>query len=592
MSKITSFLSGNVGLVGGGIAATAVAVVALVASGVLGPTEEPQTEPVVLEEAAEVAPQPVQEETAAPTEATAPEVEVQPEAEVAVVTPQTEPEQEEAPVAEDAPSEEEASAEQEAPVETTEPAPTSVEEEAQEATTDVAENAEESVEDVAETVAEPVESAADAVPSAEETPTPVAPAFDLVRIEPDGSGQIAGTASAHGLIALLLDGVEIAQVQADGAGKFFTFIALGPNPQPRELLLVERLDAGDVRSDSAFLVAPIAAPVEVAKVEVPAADNEVVEEVASAVEEVVEDIVETVETSVEQVVEEVAETVSEPAEPTEPAEPVETVEVPEEPQAPAVLVSDADGVRVVQPATSSSAAEVASAVSIDAISYASTGGVVVAGRGLANGFVRLYLDNRLAQSGGVDGGGMWTLHLSEVEAGLYTMRVDEVDAAGKVLSRVETPFKRETPERVAEAQAQAQAEVETQNAQVEEPAEDQPVVETEQTAVAEEDLAEAASSTTGDDTNVAAVDVAGAESEIGEASSVAETTTETEVEPAPPAKQPAVRIVTVQPGSTLWAIARDRYGEGTMYVQVFEANKDKIRDPNLIYPGQVFTIPE
>ncbi|MCP4820208.1 MAG: LysM peptidoglycan-binding domain-containing protein [Shimia sp.] len=187
---------------------------------------------------------------------------------------------------------------------------------------------------------------------------------------------------------------------------------------------------------------------------------------------------------------------------------------------------------------------------------------------------------------------MWTLHLSEVEAGLYTMRVDEVDAAGKVLSRVETPFKRETRERVAEAQAQAQAEVETQNAQVEEPAEDQPVVETEQTAVAEEDLAEAASSTTGDDTNVADEDVAGAESEIGEASSVAETTTETEVEPAPPAKQPAVRIVTVQPGSTLWAIARDRYGEGTMYVQVFEANKDKIRDPDLIYPGQVFTIPE
>jgi nucleoid-associated protein YgaU len=29
-----------------------------------------------------------------------------------------------------------------------------------------------------------------------------------------------------------------------------------------------------------------------------------------------------------------------------------------------------------------------------------------------------------------------------------------------------------------------------------------------------------------------------------------------------------------------------------MYVQVFEANKDKIKDPNLIYPGQVFSVPE
>ncbi|SNR26944.1 LysM peptidoglycan-binding domain-containing protein [Puniceibacterium sediminis] len=54
----------------------------------------------------------------------------------------------------------------------------------------------------------------------------------------------------------------------------------------------------------------------------------------------------------------------------------------------------------------------------------------------------------------------------------------------------------------------------------------------------------------------------------------------------------AVRAVTVQPGNTLWAIARDRYGEGTAYVRVFEANRDTIRNPDLIYPGQVFTIPD
>ncbi|MEN8660411.1 MAG: LysM peptidoglycan-binding domain-containing protein, partial [Marivita sp.] len=50
--------------------------------------------------------------------------------------------------------------------------------------------------------------------------------------------------------------------------------------------------------------------------------------------------------------------------------------------------------------------------------------------------------------------------------------------------------------------------------------------------------------------------------------------------------------VTVQPGNTLWAIARDRYGEGPAYVKVFEANRDRIRDPDLIYPGQVFSIPD
>ncbi len=54
----------------------------------------------------------------------------------------------------------------------------------------------------------------------------------------------------------------------------------------------------------------------------------------------------------------------------------------------------------------------------------------------------------------------------------------------------------------------------------------------------------------------------------------------------------AVRSVIVQPGNTLWAIARDAYGEGPLYVRVFEANKGQIRNPDLIYPGQVFAVPE
>jgi len=54
---------------------------------------------------------------------------------------------------------------------------------------------------------------------------------------------------------------------------------------------------------------------------------------------------------------------------------------------------------------------------------------------------------------------------------------------------------------------------------------------------------------------------------------------------------PATVTVTVQPGFTLWGIARERFGEGILYVQVFKANKDRIRNPDLIYPGQVFTLP-
>ncbi len=59
-----------------------------------------------------------------------------------------------------------------------------------------------------------------------------------------------------------------------------------------------------------------------------------------------------------------------------------------------------------------------------------------------------------------------------------------------------------------------------------------------------------------------------------------------------PAAASAIRLVTVQPGNTLWAISRETYGEGLLYVRVFEANAERIRDPDLIYPGQVFSLPD
>lgn len=53
---------------------------------------------------------------------------------------------------------------------------------------------------------------------------------------------------------------------------------------------------------------------------------------------------------------------------------------------------------------------------------------------------------------------------------------------------------------------------------------------------------------------------------------------------------PAGRIVVIQPGDYLWKIARVSYGAGTRYTMIYEANKAQIRDPDLIYPGQVFTL--
>jgi LysM domain len=52
------------------------------------------------------------------------------------------------------------------------------------------------------------------------------------------------------------------------------------------------------------------------------------------------------------------------------------------------------------------------------------------------------------------------------------------------------------------------------------------------------------------------------------------------------------RQLHVVRGDNLWNIARAHYGEGLRYTVIFNANKDQIRDPNLIYPGQIFSLPK
>jgi nucleoid-associated protein YgaU len=56
-------------------------------------------------------------------------------------------------------------------------------------------------------------------------------------------------------------------------------------------------------------------------------------------------------------------------------------------------------------------------------------------------------------------------------------------------------------------------------------------------------------------------------------------------------KGPKAGFIVVQPGNNLWNISRVIYGRGVRYTTIYEANRDQIRDPDLIYPGQVFKAP-
>ena len=51
------------------------------------------------------------------------------------------------------------------------------------------------------------------------------------------------------------------------------------------------------------------------------------------------------------------------------------------------------------------------------------------------------------------------------------------------------------------------------------------------------------------------------------------------------------RTYTVKRGDCLWKIAKQFYGSGAQYTKIYNANRDKIKNPNLIYPNQVLTIP-
>ena len=66
-----------------------------------------------------------------------------------------------------------------------------------------------------------------------------------------------------------------------------------------------------------------------------------------------------------------------------------------------------------------------------------------------------------------------------------------------------------------------------------------------------------------------------------------ETTRPAENSPAPTTNQ----TYTVKKGDTLWGIAKKYYGNGAKYLVIYDANKGKVKNANLIYPGQVLTIP-
>jgi len=58
-----------------------------------------------------------------------------------------------------------------------------------------------------------------------------------------------------------------------------------------------------------------------------------------------------------------------------------------------------------------------------------------------------------------------------------------------------------------------------------------------------------------------------------------------------PALEPVDGAVIIRRGDNLWRISRRVYGQGVRFSTIYLANQGQIRNPDLIWPGQVFTVP-
>ncbi|MGB5557339.1 MAG: LysM peptidoglycan-binding domain-containing protein [Paracoccaceae bacterium] len=344
----------------------------------------------------------------------------------------------------------------------------------------------------------------------------VVPSFDVVRVDAEGNALIAGRAEPASTITILLDDKVIDEIKVDAAGMFTSLLTLEPSEVPRVVRLVGRdQDAGAAASAESVIIAPFAFSEATPEGTEFADGSESVStgdaESGGALQVASGDVPETPKTDATDEIDRTADAGTVEPDPAQNPEP--SAGAVSEETAPTVLLATEEGIDVMQPG--GGAPDLLSEIALDSISYDPGGEVTLSGRGTGEGFVRVYLDNKPIQTQRIEESGRWRTPLPEVETGVYTLRIDEVNSQGEVVSRVETPFKREEPAALA-----------------------------------------ALNSGSAPQTGI------------------------------------KLSLVTVQPGNTLWGIASRNYGEGILYVRVYEANKDRIRDPDLIYPGQVFEVPQ
>ncbi|MER8515968.1 LysM peptidoglycan-binding domain-containing protein [Mesorhizobium sp. M1060] len=426
---------------------------------------------------------------------------------------------------------------------------------------------------------------------------PVAPNFDVVRVESNGSIVVAGNAAPNSKIEILNGSSVLGSTVAGPDGAFV--IVLDDPLKPGDYTIALRATAGDVVTPS----------VQTAVVSVP---KDAAGQVLAMVEEPGKP----------------AELLSVPAPETKPAAPAAgdqaaapAAEAPAT-AAPAVAAETAPAAPAVEAATAPAAPAVPAAppaagvaapkIVVEAVEIDGNK-IFVAGLADAGRKVRAYANDILLGDAVTSPDGHFLVEATrDIPVGSYTIHVDGLDADGvKVVARAAVPFEREPGEAIA-AVAPAEAKpTETKPAEAkpaepaapaaaEAPAAPKPAAPaTIAAAPAKPAPAAAASAPAAPAAEApapAAPAVAGAPAApaapAAEVPAVVAAATPDVPETVAPKLEHADGAVIIRRHDTLWRISRRVYGHGVRFSTIYLANQDQISDPDRIWPGQVFKVPE
>lgn len=406
-----------------------------------------------------------------------------------------------------------------------------------------------------------------------------APRFDIVRIEPNGDAVVAGRGKPNTVVEMLVDGKPVARALADPNGQF----AIVPPPLPKgssEIVLFSRTaDGQETRSPQsvAVSISPEGKTRPLVALTAPNAPTVVL---------------------------------SQPGMPETPPVTADAGQGKAADKAGGKAAGTAGADHGAPGATEGQAARI---VSVDA---EPGGRLYVTGAGKPGAEVRLYLNDTPIAPGKVGPDGRVTFTIGRgVAEGRYRVRLDEIDPAnGRVVHRAEVPFT--MPQTVASA-AQAPAPAPrtgSPGAGSNGAGGTGPEASRKDSAGTASGLA-ASGKPDRDRTGMAT----GTPPGTGRAAPPPEAghvapgqTADTMGAVPPPAALPAgtgtdgstgdirssavfvpgIATARIIRGDNLWQISKRTYGRGERYTVIYDANQAQIRDPDLIYPGQIFVLPQ